>query len=103
MSRKNTKKKGIQVRIDADLSARAERVFEAIGIDTPTAIRIFFKKVAVTGGIPFPVQDDSYFHYSPEELKEIDAAYKESLDPKNLYGPYDSAEEMFADIHRRRP
>ncbi len=94
-------KKGIQVRIDADLSARAERVFRAIGIDTPTAIRIFFSKVAVTGGIPFDMRDDSYYVYTPEQLKEIDEAYQESLDPKNVRGPFDTVEEMITDMDRQ--
>lgn len=104
MSPKKTRtpKKGIQVRIDADLSARAERVFRAVGIDTPTAIRMFFVKVAVTGGIPFPVRDDTYDVYSPKELKEIDAAYRESFDERNLRGPFDSVEEMFDDIERQK-
>ena len=106
MQRKKAKaraaKKGIQVRMDAELSARAERVFAAVGIDTPTAIRMFFTKVAMTGGIPFPVQDDSYLHYTPEAIKEIKEAYEESFDEKNLQGPYSSAKEMFDDMHHRK-
>lgn len=105
MSPKKTRapKKGIQVRIDADLSARAERVFRAVGIDTPTAIRMFFVKVAVTGGIPFPVRDDTYDVYSPKELEEIDAAYRESFDERNLRGPFVSVDEMFDDIEQQKP
>lgn len=95
-------KKGIQVRIDADVSARAERVFQAVGIDIPTAIRMFFAKVAVTGGIPFSVRDDSYTVYSPEDLAEIDAAYGESFHKRNLRGPFHSVEGMFEDIVRRK-
>ena len=95
------KKKGIQVRMDADLSARAGRIFEAVGIDTPTAIRMFFVKVVVTGGIPFPVQSDPYTMYTPEEIEEIEAAYKASFDPRNLRGPFSTAKEMFDDIHKK--
>lgn len=104
MSPKKTRtpKKGIQVRIDADLSARAERVFRAVGIDTPTAIRMFFTKVAVTGGIPFPVRDDSYAVYTQKDLAEIDAAYEESLHTCNLHGPFNTIEEVFGDIARRK-
>ena len=94
-------KKGIQVRMDADLSARAERIFASIGVDTPTAIRMFFMKVVVTGGIPFSVQNDTYMSYTPEEMKEIKEAYEESLDPRNLHGPFSSVKDMLKNLHRR--
>ena len=98
---KHRNKKGIQVRMDADLSSRAERVFATVGIDTPTAIRMFFSKVVITGGIPFSVKDDFFAAYTPEELCEIREAYDESFDTKNLRGPFSSAKEMFRDIHRQ--
>ena len=98
---KRPNKKGIQVRIDAELSARAERIFQTVGIDTPTAIRMFFAKVVVTGGIPFSVQNDTYTMYTPEEIEEIEAAYKASFNPRNLRGPFSTAKEMFDDIRKR--
>lgn len=100
--RARPRKKGIQVRIDADMSERAERIFKAIGIDTPTAIRMFFAKVAVTGGIPFPVRDDASEAYSPNDLAEIDAAYVESFHKRNIHGPFATVEGMFCDIARRK-
>ncbi|MBI4129343.1 type II toxin-antitoxin system RelB/DinJ family antitoxin [Candidatus Peregrinibacteria bacterium] len=95
-------KKGIQVRIDANMSERAERVFRAIGLDTPTAIRMFFAKVAVTGGIPFPVQDDSYTTYTPQQMREIEKAYKESFEQRNVRGPFVSAKAMLEDMRQHR-
>lgn len=53
-------KKPIQVRIDEKLKKRVEKIFENLGLDTASAVRIFFMKVVQMGGIPFDVRDDSY-------------------------------------------
>ncbi|MDD4319721.1 MAG: type II toxin-antitoxin system RelB/DinJ family antitoxin [Candidatus Peribacteraceae bacterium] len=90
MASKN-KLKNIQVRIDAKLKERAERVFEAVGLDTPTAIRVFFAKVADVGGIPFDLGGE---HYSEEQLRRIDAAVEESKKPGNLIGPFHSVDKL---------
>lgn len=46
-------KKSIQIRLDEKLKKRVEQIFEAVGIDTPTAVRSFFTSVVEFGGIPF--------------------------------------------------
>ena len=89
-------RKSIQVRIDEKLKTAVEHIFKQCGIDTPTAVRMFFTKVAITGGIPFNVRNDSYYHYSPKEMKEIEEAYEESLDEKNLSPPFDSIDDAIA-------
>lgn len=43
----------IQVRVDQDLKEQAEAIFEDIGIDIPTAVRMFFKAVVRERNIPF--------------------------------------------------
>lgn len=48
--------KNLQVRLDERLKNRAEKIFKNIGMDTPTAIRIFLAKVIEVGGIPFLIQ-----------------------------------------------
>jgi len=86
--------KPIQARIDEKLKRRVEKIFENLGLDTATAIRVFFKKVDLTGGLPFDIRDDGYYHYTPAQLKGIEKAYKESLDPKNVSRPYQMPEEL---------
>lgn len=93
-------KKPIQVRIDEKLKKQVEEIFEHIGIDTPTAIRMFFAKVALTGGIPFRLHEDlpdSAF-FTDEEIEE---AYRESLDAKNLVGPFKSIDGAVRRLKRR--
>ncbi len=51
----------MQVRVDDDLRARAAAVYEELGIDLPTAIRMFLKRSVMVNGVPFamtlPKQD----------------------------------------------
>lgn len=51
----------MQVRIDDTLKAQASAVYDELGLDLPTAIRMFLKRSVVVGGVPFsmtlPKQD----------------------------------------------
>ncbi|MFT5633113.1 MAG: DNA-damage-inducible protein J [Rubritalea sp.] len=65
-----TTKSSVQVRLDETLKRDAESVFENLGVDTPTAIRIFFKKVVATRSIPFNLEENPYT-FTKEEEQEI--------------------------------
>ena len=43
----------LQVRIDDDLKNQATAIYNELGIDLSTAVRMFLKKTVSTGGIPF--------------------------------------------------
>ena len=43
----------LQVRIEDALKNDAARVFEQLGIDTSTAVRMFLKRAVLENGIPF--------------------------------------------------
>ena len=43
----------LQVRIDDDLKNRASALFNELGIDLSTAVRIFLMKCLAVGGLPF--------------------------------------------------
>jgi len=45
----------LQVRMEPSLKQQAEALFHEIGIDTTSAIRMFFKQAIVFGGIPFNI------------------------------------------------
>ena len=47
----------LQVRMDEDLKNEASELFEKLGIDIPTAIRIFFKRAVSEKGIPFELRE----------------------------------------------
>lgn len=45
--------KTLQIRVDEDLRMEADGVLREIGLDVPSAIRIFLTKVVTTRSIPF--------------------------------------------------
>ena len=47
----------LQVRVDEELKNEAAELFENLGIDIPTAIRIFFKRAVAEKGIPFELRE----------------------------------------------
>ena len=48
----------IQIRIDEQLKSKATAVYNEIGVDISTAIRIFLKKSVAVGGFPFDTKID---------------------------------------------
>ncbi len=64
----------VQAKIDPKLKREAEKRFSLFGLDSATAIRMFFSKVVLTNRIPFTVGLDistgecsSSYETSPEE------------------------------------
>ena len=49
----------LQVRIDDDLKLQATKVYDQLGIDLSTAVRMFLKKSVAVNGVPFDVKNDS--------------------------------------------
>ena len=49
----------VQVKIDAETKTDVTNIYESLGLDLPTAIRIFFKKSIAVGGLPFELRNDS--------------------------------------------
>lgn len=45
----------IQVRLDPELKQASERFFQDIGLDVPSAIRLFLKQSIIQNRIPFPI------------------------------------------------
>lgn len=47
----------LHLRIDEDLKNQASEVFENLGMDLPTAIRIFLHKSVMEDGMPFELRN----------------------------------------------
>jgi DNA-damage-inducible protein J len=45
----------IQVRVETELKRQAEELFADLGLDTPSAIRLFLKQAIAKDSIPFPI------------------------------------------------
>lgn len=81
----------LQIRIDDTLKKEADALFASLGLNTSTAVRIFWGASIENAGIPFCVQHKKM----PHSLQE---AIYDSRHRTNLNGPFDSAEEALASM-----
>jgi len=82
----------LQVRVEDSLKDEAARVFENLGIDTSTAVRMFLKRSVMENGIPFrmtlpkePYRADRGFRAMQEisEMAEKNGVSEMTLDEIN--------------------
>ncbi len=78
----------VQIRVDDALKSRVDTLYNSLGMDTTTAVRMFFMASLEHDGIPFDVR-----HTPDYSLK---AAVRDSRNRSNLYGPYDTAKAAVA-------
>ncbi len=64
----------VQIRVDEDLKNEATSIFEQLGLDLPTAFRIFLKKSVEERGIPFSMRVNS----EKKALKQADNILKKA-------------------------
>ncbi len=96
--------KSVHVRIDEKLKKRLEQLCDDIGIDLPTAVRMFFRKFDRTGTLPFQLgQEHEIDNYTPEQLAEFDRIAEEAEKGIGVSGPFNSVEEMWKDIMSKEP
>lgn len=49
----------VQIKVDVDTKKDVTSIYESLGLDLPTAVRIFFKKSIAVGGLPFELRNDT--------------------------------------------
>lgn len=78
------------VRIDSDIKAQCEAIFNSLGLNLTTAINVFLRKSIQEGGLPFDVKLDTH---SKETLLAMQEAEEISHDIKaGKRVPFDSWE-----------
>lgn len=83
-----TKTAVISARIDPELKATAERVFQELGLNTTQAITLFFKQVELQHGLPFEVRIPNAATRS---------ALADAQARRNLRD-FDTVEQLFVDL-----
>lgn len=83
----------IQVRIDDSLKKEADALFSDLGLDTPTAIRIFLKQAIKQQGLPFDVVQPMP---NAETIAAMEESDRISRDP-NIKG-YSDVDEMMKEL-----
>jgi DNA-damage-inducible protein J len=83
----------VQSNVSSDVKQDAETLFEGLGLDVSTAIRMFLIMAIKRNGFPFEVRD------TPEiPNEETQKAIMESVSGKNMSQAYDSVDEMVRDL-----
>lgn len=70
----------VQFRIDDDLKAEATAIYEKLGIDLSTAVRMFLKRSVMENGIPFPMTLQKEYNsvFALQAMKELNEEAKKS-------------------------
>ncbi|MDD7015118.1 MAG: type II toxin-antitoxin system RelB/DinJ family antitoxin [Spirochaetales bacterium] len=85
----------VQVKIDAETKTNVTKIYESLGLDLPTAVRIFFKKSIAVGGLPFELRNDSL-----SERWNVYNEARKSMQKNNI--PEMSIDEINAEISAAR-
>lgn len=83
----------IQVRVDDSLKKDADALFSDLGLDTPTAIRIFLKQAIKRNGLPFDVAQPAPNAETIAAMEEADRISRDS----NVKG-YTDVDEMIKEL-----
>ena len=62
----------MNIRMDADIKKKAQKIFAELGMDTTTAINIFLRQVIRTNGLPFDIKIDVPNTETLEAINEIE-------------------------------
>ena len=86
----------VQIRVESALKKQADKVLDNIGLDMPTAFRVFLKKIVATRSIPFSLSEEAANPYSftPAQERAILEAAEESHEPGKWSGPFLSVAEV---------
>jgi DNA-damage-inducible protein J len=78
----------IQVRLDDDLKTEASALYNALGLDLPTAIRMFIKRSVLVQGIPFSMTLPAHEYKATRALRAMqecsEAAHAAGVDDMTL-------------------
>ena len=84
----------LQIRVDTKTKQEAEGLFESLGLDITTAIRLFLRQSINQQRIPFDIVPPQY-NFTEETLSAIEEARRISKDAS--VKSYSSTKELFED------
>jgi len=76
----------IQIRVDDEIKIAADSLFDNLGLDTSTAVRMFLSAALAKDGLPFAVK-------RRKPNADFMEAIQDTRNRRNLHGPYKTAEE----------
>ena len=84
----------INIRVDSDVKAQAQRLFSDLGMDLTTAVNVFLRQSIEQGGIPFMIGQRRYNQETEQAMKEA----RDIIDGKIEAKSYTSARELFEEL-----
>jgi len=72
----------VNIRIDDDLKARADNIFNELGLNMTTAFTMFIRQTIRQGGIPFEITIRKDPFYSTENMKVLRKSIQEAKEGK---------------------
>ncbi|MDR2492071.1 MAG: type II toxin-antitoxin system RelB/DinJ family antitoxin [Coriobacteriales bacterium] len=98
--------KVLQVRVDDKLKAAADSVFESMGLDTSTAVRMFLTAAVETRSIPFEIKSrkgavellDGYGSYVCD-YGHVHDYRKLSFEDEESAGPFNTLEDAMRSLN----
>ncbi|MDR0495620.1 MAG: type II toxin-antitoxin system RelB/DinJ family antitoxin [Treponema sp.] len=72
----------INIRIDDELKARADNIFEELGLNMTTAFTMFVRQTIRQGGIPFEITTKTDPFFNAENIKVLRRSVKEATEGK---------------------
>jgi DNA-damage-inducible protein J len=79
----------IQITVDDAMKAEADSLFNNLGLDTSTAVKMFLSTAIANNAIPFAIDPR-------EPNADLLEAIADTRNRRNLHGPYKTAEEAVA-------
>ena len=84
----------VNVRIDEETKRRAEDIFANLGLNSTTAITLFFRQVIRTNSIPFEIKLDVPNEATTKALEEVE---KMESNPSNCK-TFNSVDDLLEDL-----
>lgn len=88
----------VQLRVDSKTKRAVANIFQSLGLDLSSGVKMYFQQVIRHKGVPFPVLTEN--GYTPAQEKQILAEFKQTLadhKARRLKG-YSSVRAMRKDI-----
>ena len=83
----------VQVRIDKELKQEVSEIYDSLGMDLPTAVRMFFVRSKMVRGIPFDTTLPKDVITRTEALQALDDLFRQASDVPEM-----SMDEINAEI-----
>lgn len=84
----------INIRIDDDLKARADTLFDELGLNMTTAFNMFIRQALRQGGIPFEITTKTDPFYSDTNMKVLMQSIQEAKEGKYVSKTLDELLDM---------